>query len=215
MKLENAAVNVVYASRPLCSFLKSPGEISPPPALSLCNQSRYPQVARLSSPGPELLSRLLAEHGAALVLYARGWHVWPEDVVQEAFLQLMREPVEPPNVVAWLYRVVRNRAISATRSQARRQRHEARAAEVAEPWFTASPDDTLDAAAATEALTLLPAELREAIVLRLWGGLTLEQIAELTKVSISTAHRRYVAGLTALRERSSPWTNKTTKTPQK
>ncbi len=169
----------------------------------------------MSTPGPELLSRLLAEHGAALVLYARGWHVWPEDVVQEAFLQLMREPAVPPNVVAWLFRVVRNRAISATRSQVRRQRHEARAAETTEPWFTGNPDDTLDAAAVTEALAALPPELRETIVLRLWGGLTLEQIAELTQVSTSTAHRRYVAGLTALRERSSSCTSKKTTTTPK
>ena len=39
----------------------------------------------------ELLSRLLDEHGAALVLYAQQWSRSPEDVVQEAFIQLMRQ----------------------------------------------------------------------------------------------------------------------------
>ena len=40
-----------------------------------------------------------------------------------------------------------------------------------------------------------------AIVAHLWGALTFEQIAELAGCSSSTAHRRYLAGLSALRER--------------
>jgi DNA-directed RNA polymerase specialized sigma24 family protein len=47
----------------------------------------------------------------------------------------------------------------------------------------------------------LPLEQRETLVAHLWGGLTFEQIGELTGVSSSTAHRRYLAGLSALRER--------------
>jgi RNA polymerase sigma-70 factor (ECF subfamily) len=39
------------------------------------------------------------------------------------------------------------------------------------------------------------------VVARTWGGLGFEQIAELVGCSTSTAHRRYVAGLAALRER--------------
>jgi len=73
----------------------------------------------------ETLTRLLDQHTAALVLYARQWCDAPEDVVQEAFLALLREPAVPENVVGWLYRVVRNRAINASRSSGRRQRHEA------------------------------------------------------------------------------------------
>lgn len=42
--------------------------------------------------GPEILTRLLDEHGAALVLYAQQWCDTPEDVVQEAFLALVRQP---------------------------------------------------------------------------------------------------------------------------
>ena len=60
--------------------------------------------------GPELLARLLDEHGAALTLYARQWCQTPEDVVQEALLQLIRQPAAPENLVGWLYRVVRNGA---------------------------------------------------------------------------------------------------------
>jgi len=151
--------------------------------------------------GPELLTQLLDEHSGALVLYAQQWCDTPEDIVQEAFVQLMRERAEPRNVVGWLYRVVRNGAISASRSASRRRRHEAAAAHRAEPWFKPSHGQRLDAATATLALEQLPIEQRETIVARLWGGLSLEEIAKLTGSSTSTAHRRYQAGLASLRER--------------
>ena len=150
--------------------------------------------------GPELLTRLLDEHGAGLVLYAQQWCDTPEDVVQEAFLRLVRQRAAPRNAVGWLYRVVRNGAISASRSRARRRRHEA-AAGRDEPWFHPAPSERLDAAAATQALKRLPVEQREAIVARLWGGLSFDEIAKLTGSSTSTVHRRYQASLAALRER--------------
>ena len=151
--------------------------------------------------GPELLTRLLDEHSAALVLYAEQWCIAPEDVVQDAFLRLMRQRPVPENVVGWLYRVVRNGAISASRSDWRRTRHERAAAHRGEPWWTTTHGERIDAAAATEVLCSLPPEQRETIVSRLWGGLSYQEIADLTETSTSTVHRRYVAGLTALRER--------------
>lgn len=151
--------------------------------------------------GPELLGRLLDAHGAALALYARQWCITPEDVVQDAFVQLARQPQLPDQAVAWLYRVVRNGAISAARSANRRRHHEAAVAARAEQWFTPAPENALDVATATRVLECLPIELRETIVARLWGGLSFEQIAELSGTSSSTAHRRYAAGLSELRER--------------
>jgi len=68
-------------------------------------------------------------------------------------------------------------------------------------WFTPTEAARLDADTATEALQTLSIEHRETLVAHLWGGLTFEQIGELTGVSSSTAHRRYLAGLSALRER--------------
>jgi len=151
--------------------------------------------------GPQLLTQLLDELGGALLLYARQWCDSPEDIVQEAFLRLMRQKESPENVVGWLYRVVRNAAISASRSARRRSRRIAEVAQLGEPWFQVSHDERLDAAAATAALQQLPIEQRETVVARLWGGLSFKQIAELTGSSTSTAHRWYEAGLRALRER--------------
>jgi len=162
--------------------------------------------------GPELLTRLLNEHAATLVLYARQWTREPEDIVQNAFVQLMRERTAPANVVGWLYRVVRNGAISAARSSATRARHESQAAHRGEPWFAPNPGEAIDAKMATQALAALDPDLREVIVLRLWAGFSFEQIAELTQTSTSTAHRRYAVGLTALRERPAPCANPTNQT---
>ena len=150
---------------------------------------------------PQAVTRLWDEHRSALVLYARQWCEGPEDVVQEAFLLLVRQGVAPENPVGWLYRVVRNRAINASRSHGRQVRREAAAATRGEPWFEPAEGDRLDAAAATDALRGLPVEQREVIVARVWGGLSFEEIARLSEMSLSKVYRSYQRGLAALRER--------------
>ena len=70
-----------------------------------------------------------------------------------------------------------------------------------ERWFAEREIDGLDAEAAVAALEALPPEQREVIVGRLWGGMTLEQIAGVAGCSVSSAHRRFEAGILTLRER--------------
>jgi RNA polymerase sigma-70 factor (ECF subfamily) len=150
--------------------------------------------------GPERVAELVDRYAAALTLYARQWCACPEDVVQTAFLKLVRLRTPPENLVPWLYRVVRNGAIDASRAAHRRQKYEGAAADHAPQWFTPSEDPTgLDARAATEALASLPAETREIIVAHLWGNLTFEQIAQTIGSSAATCYRRYAAGLEVLR----------------
>ena len=68
-------------------------------------------------------------------------------------------------------------------------------------WFVPADDPTgLDARQAATALKDLPDELREIIVMHLWGGLTFEQIADVLGSSASTVFRRYGTGLARLRE---------------
>src|SRR5262245_13406283 len=147
---------------------------------------------------PQDFGRLVDRHGPPLVLYARQWCHAPEDVVQDAFLKLFALPRSPREVVPWLYRVVRNAALDAAKLARRRQRRESAAARPAR-WFVEPEVDGLDADAAVDALQRLPLEQREAIVARLWGGLSFEQIAEVAGCSVSTAFRRFGAGIDALR----------------
>lgn len=151
--------------------------------------------------GPELLGRLFDCHAGPLELYARQWCECPEDVVQEAFIRLAGQFPPPEEPVAWLYRVVRNGAISALRSSRRRRRHEADALDGRSIAFVPAVEDRVDAVAAARALESLPIEQREVVVARIWGGLSFQQIGRLAGVSDSSAHRRYEAGLSALRQK--------------
>lgn len=62
-------------------------------------------------------------YAGPLVLYARQWldAQQAEDAVQEAFIDLLRQRSAPPNVRAWLYRGVRQTALSAIRAAQRRR----------------------------------------------------------------------------------------------
>jgi len=149
----------------------------------------------------EFLGRLLDEQGPALELYARQWCGNPEDALQEALIELARQSAPPRDLLPWLYRVVRNKAASAARAARRRQRHESSAAEARSAWFLPAGADGLDAQTAAAALESLPLEQREVVVAHVWGQLSFVQIGSLIGTSDSTANRRYLAALTALRQR--------------
>jgi RNA polymerase sigma-70 factor (ECF subfamily) len=149
---------------------------------------------------PEQLQQLLAEHGAALVLFAAQWTDAPDDCVQEALLDLVRLPTAPANPVAWLFHVVRKRAYSMYRSAQRRRKHETAVGAAAAAWFLPAPAPEIDSQALAAALQELDLEYREVIVARIWGGLSFEQIGTLVGASTSAAHRRYEAGLRMLRK---------------
>jgi RNA polymerase sigma-70 factor (ECF subfamily) len=148
---------------------------------------------------PHDFVRLVDSHEPALILYARQWCHAPEDVVQEALLKLVAQAQPPRDVVAWLYRVVRNAALDRGKADRRRQRRESATARSVR-WFVEPEVDGLDAETAVAALQRLPPEEREVIVARLWGGLSFEQIAEVAGCSASTAFRRFSAGIDALRK---------------
>jgi RNA polymerase sigma factor (sigma-70 family) len=154
---------------------------------------------------PEELGRMYREHAPALRLYVRQWLEGDEDLVQDAFIRLAEQSPAPEQVLPWLYRVVRNGALAASRSAARRRRRQQRAS-AREAWFAAA-DDRIDGREVTRLLAEIPLEQREVVVARIWGGLTFEEVAQLAGCSLPTAHRRFHAGLTVLRERlKGPWT---------
>ncbi len=153
--------------------------------------------------GPAELGELFEAHAARLTLYARQWlDLAPaEDAVQEVFLKLAAIGIEPRDARAWLYRAVRNAAISAMRSQSRRARREREAAAQRETWFEPNPARLIDAQQVQEALSHLPAQQREIIVLRIWAGMTLAEVSATVELPLSTVHDQYRAALRAVRER--------------
>jgi RNA polymerase sigma factor (sigma-70 family) len=152
---------------------------------------------------PTTLAQLFDAAAPGLVLYARQWLDTQEaqDVVQEAFIKLMQQRPQPDDAKAWLCRIVRNQAIDRLRSAKRRQQRELTVSQERAPWFDPRPDDLVDAASAQAALATLPEEQRDVVVLRIWNGLTLAQIATVIGCPVSTVFSRYQSALTAIRRR--------------
>ena len=161
------------------------------------DKQSLPFADRPAMPQPDgatLIARMLNEHGAALALYASQWTSAAEDCVQEALIELARQATPPANPKAWLYRVVRNRAHNAARAARRRARHE--------DWATRLRPTTADAVEIelTDALATLTNEIREVIVLRIWGRLTWEELADVAGGSSTTMQRRFAEGLRTLKQ---------------
>ena len=137
----------------------------------------------------------------ALVLYARSWNApAAEDLVQESLLKLIEQEKSPPNPVAWLFKTIRNGAISRHRKTERRERHETEAAKHRPQWFVAGHDE-LQIEEVTKILSQLPDTQREVVVLRIWNQLSFEEIAELTETPKTTVFRSYTQALEELRKR--------------
>src|SRR3954469_16311433 len=149
----------------------------------------------------ELIGRLLDEHGPALALYAAQWTNAADDCVQEALVELARQPRRPEHVVAWLYRVVKNRALNAARGNRRRRERELHAfTERLLPSGRSANVQTFDDSSAIEALKQLNDVDRELVVMRIWGELTFDEIACSMNTATSTAFRQYERALTRLRK---------------
>ena len=155
----------------------------------------------MNGPGGARITELFRALGPKLRLYARQWvdSARADDVVQDVFVRLLSSGKLPTEPRTWLYRCVRNAAISASRSTRRRASREQSVA--AEEWFMPRPEDRIDARAAREAMQELPEQQREIVTLRIWGGLTLAEIRDVTDLPTSTIHDQFRAALATIRER--------------
>ena len=146
-----------------------------------------------------LLAELYDEHGRRLYRYALmllADVAAAEDAVQEAFCDLSRAMARDPALAnpAYLTTIVRNECYSALR---RRRREPASAVPVIEPREpAASAEEQLVVDAA---LRRLPAEQREVIHLKVFEGLTFQEIGDRCGCSLNTAASRYRYALEALR----------------
>lgn len=118
-----------------------------------------------------------------------GARQWAEDVVQEAFLRLLRESRslgEVENLSAWLYRVARNLAIDTNRKEIRMERRHrlAAATEVQQP--APCPEETREVGEiVTRKLLGLPPNQRDVLILKIQEGKTYREISEITGLSAS------------------------------
>ncbi len=145
-----------------------------------------------------LIAGLVRTKLPALVLFARQWkHDSAEDIVQEAFIRLMRLVEPPQDPVAWLFAAFRNESNLHLPTQKRRRCRENTSLADKKPWFCRTEGENELVAE----LQSLPLYYRTVIVAKIWGNLTFEQIAATTGLSRSSAHRKYNEGLALLRKR--------------
>lgn len=148
------------------------------------------------------LEKTYLEHRQGLYTLALSITRHPEaaeDAVHEAFLRLCRRDAAPRgDAVAYVFAAVRNSAAD------QRRRSGMRSDPV--PIFNGqAPDPAAQAEKAElsrrlrEALEGLPDEQREAVVLRVYAGLTFAQMAEVGNEPLQTVAARYRRALERLR----------------
>ncbi|MCU0797681.1 MAG: sigma-70 family RNA polymerase sigma factor [Akkermansiaceae bacterium] len=163
-------------------------------------------IAMEDSP-PTAESRLwqawLSEHGEWFLLYARQQtrsEADAKDVFQEALFDAWRRASGAIPDKALVLATIRRRAIDLGRSADRRVRRENDFGGARTPWFVTDFDagDTRDFLAT--AVRDLPENLREVLILRIWGEMSFPEIASLTGAPVPTATSRYRYALERLRE---------------
>ena len=143
-------------------------------------------------------ARLFSQNASALVMYASQWvdRSQAEDVVQDVFGRLVDGRPWPDDPRPWLFRSVRNAVID----HARRQKLEVETRKSLRASLHPGPSSSVDVDAVHAALAGLDMIAREVVVLRIWAGLTLEQISRVQECSLSSVHRRYTGAIEQLED---------------
>ena len=125
-----------------------------------------------------------------------------EDVLQEVFLRLVRKrpaPSSRKSLKAYLFKAVRLEYFGWRRKLFRRK--ERRIEDL--PCAFEAADEGLsveEAKSIEEALLKLPGSQREAVVMKIYGNLTFEEIGEVMETSVNTAASRYRYAIEKLRK---------------
>ena len=157
--------------------------------------------------GPDL-RRLYDRHSQSLYAFLLNLtrdEADTRDLLQDIFVKLARDPELLAGVRderAFLIRLAHNAAIDMMRRRGTRDKtREQFAAEIISPFAPANdPDEQTFRSALANALAELPAEQCVVVHLKLWEGLTFEEIANTLEIPQNTAASRYRYGLDKLRE---------------
>ena len=155
-----------------------------------------------NEPSPDAWRDWLRQNGARFLLYARQQtrtESDAEDIMQEAIVESWQRAEGVPSD-ALVFSTIRRRAIDLARSSDRRAAREQAECEPGEELFTPDIEDRETQRILTEAVNSLPANYREVVTLKVWGGLTFQEIAETTGVPLNTAASRYRYALDELRQ---------------
>jgi RNA polymerase sigma-70 factor, ECF subfamily len=166
--------------------------------------SDFDLVRGLADRDASALARLYDRYGGlsySVALRVLGDSGLAEDTVQECFLKVWNTAAafdpERGSLRTWLLTLVRNRAIDKLRGRRSRAAREIDLAAIEPmPAARSGSDPWEEVAFATEqqavsdALARLPAEQRQAVELAYYGGYSHREIAQMTKVPLSTVKGR-------------------------
>jgi RNA polymerase sigma-70 factor (ECF subfamily) len=160
----------------------------------------------------DTLERLYDAHADALfafVLSVCRDEADTRDVLQEVFIRLAQRPELLRGIRderAFLIRLAHNATLdSLRRRDSRRRAHEGLAEEPPRLFaFPVDPDEAAFQQELMQGLGELPPEQRAVVHLKLWGGLTFDQISDALEIPLNTAASRYRYGLDKLRARLRP-----------
>jgi RNA polymerase sigma-70 factor, ECF subfamily len=166
----------------------------------------------MKMPGGNDIERLYDEHAQPLYAFLLNFtrdEADTRDLLQEIFVKLAREPKLLAGVRekrAFLIRLAHNAAIDLLRRRGTRDRtKENFAAEMISPFApTNDPDEKVYREELAVALGELPEEQRAVVHLKLWEGLTFDEIAAALDIPPNTAASRYRYALDKLRGRLRP-----------
>jgi RNA polymerase sigma-70 factor, ECF subfamily len=166
----------------------------------------------MKMPGGKEIERLYDEHAQPLYAFLLNFtrnEADTRDLLQELFVKLARESGLLDGVReerAFLLRLAHNAAIDLMRRRHTRDRTKTNFAAEKISLFapTSDPDEKLFREELVFALGELPEEQRAVVHLKLWAGLTFEQIAAALDIQPNTAASRYRYGLDKLRGRLRP-----------
>jgi RNA polymerase sigma-70 factor (ECF subfamily) len=158
------------------------------------------------------IARLYDEHAQPLFAFLLNLtrdEADTHDLLQEIFVKLARDPNLLAGVReerAFLIRLAHNAAIDLMRRRGTRERtKENFAAEINSPFApTSDPDEAVFREELSAALAELPPEQRAVAHLKLWAGLTFEEIAFALEIPPNTAASRYRYALDKMRDRLRP-----------
>ena len=147
----------------------------------------------------------------ALARRILGDDVLAEDVLQEVFLSIWRDPGAfdrgRGSVASWLLAVVHHKAVDAVRREESQRRRQTLAEEemaLAEPVATRDVEEEAWSRVVAEqvrtALGALSSSQREALTLAYYGGYTQREVAALTGTPLGTVKTRMLAGMRRLRQ---------------
>lgn len=143
----------------------------------------------------QLIRSFYEAHLQALYIYALslvGSREAAEDVIHDAIASVLSLKRLPKEMRPYVFRCIRNASMDIHRKATKENRHET----IFQTQQT--PDPSLGLIA-EEMMNRVTPDEREAIVLKLYSGMTFKEIAELRGVSVNTVSSWYRRGLDRMR----------------